>query len=58
MRLDDSNRVPLDYIFSYTLTAIYKISLNGECVKNRYVASISERRKYMIVDSYIQLYKK
>ena len=26
MQLEDSNKISLDYIFSYTLTAIYKIS--------------------------------
>ena len=30
MQLDDSNKVPLDYIFCYTLAAIYEISLNDE----------------------------
>ena len=30
MRLDDSNKIALDYIFTYTLVAIYKISLNDE----------------------------
>ena len=30
MRLDDSNKISLDYIFSYTLVTIYKISLNNK----------------------------
>ena len=30
MRLDDSNKIKIEYIFTYTLTAIYKISLNDE----------------------------
>ena len=30
MRLDDLNKIPHDYIFTYILTAIYKISLNDE----------------------------
>ena len=37
MRLDDSNKIPLDYIFSYTFGGIYKISLNDEqCQKPLY----------------------
>ena len=28
MRLDDSNKIPLGYIFPYMLAAIYKISLH------------------------------
>ena len=30
MRLDDSNKISLDYIFSYIFTVIYKISLNDK----------------------------
>ena len=30
MQLDDSNKITLDYIFTYTLAAIYKINLNDE----------------------------
>ena len=30
MWLDDSNKIPLDYIFAYKLAAIYKIRLNDE----------------------------
>ena len=30
MGLNDSNKIPLDYIFSYTLATICKISLNDE----------------------------
>ena len=30
MRLDDSNKIPLDYCFAYTLAAIYKINLNDK----------------------------
>ena len=30
MQLDDSNKKSLDYIFPYTLTTIYKISLNNK----------------------------
>ena len=30
MRLNDSNKIPLDYIITYILAAIYKISLNDE----------------------------
>ena len=38
MRLDDLNKIPLNYIFSYTLAVIYKISLN--CITN--IATSSE----------------
>ena len=30
MRLDDSNKIPRDYTFSFILAAIYKISLKDE----------------------------
>ena len=30
MQLEDSNKISHDYIFSYTLAAIYKISLNDK----------------------------
>ena len=30
MRLDKSNKISLEYIFSYTLVTIYKISLNDK----------------------------
>ena len=30
MRLGDSKKISLDYIFSYTLVAMYKINLNDE----------------------------
>ena len=30
LRLDDSNKIPFEYIFLYTLTAMYKISLNDK----------------------------
>ena len=36
MLLDDSNKIPLDYIIIYILAAIYKISLNDEqCLKTK-----------------------
>ena len=34
MQLDDLNKIPLNYMFSYTLAAIYKISLNDEYWQN------------------------
>ena len=30
MRLDDLNKISLDYIFSYELAAIYNINLNNK----------------------------
>ena len=30
MRLDDSNKILLDYNFTHTLTAVYEISLNDK----------------------------
>ena len=46
MRLRYSNNIPLNYIFSYILTVIYKISLNDEQHLNRNVVTISEWKKY------------
>ena len=49
MRLDDSNKISFDYMFTYTLAEIYKISLNDELcqVNNLNVASVSKWRKYI-----------
>ena len=47
MRLDDLNKISLDYDFSYILTAIYKINLNNKQYKNSYIANISERKIYV-----------
>ena len=47
VRLDNSNKIPFDYIFSYTLASIYKIRLNDDDTNYRKVVSISEWRKYL-----------
>ena len=52
MRLDDSNKILLVYIFSYIQAVIYKLSLNNDNVNNHYVASISERRKYFTLSNF------
>ena len=38
--VDDSKKISLDYIFSHTLAAIYKISLKTSSVNNNNIASI------------------
>ena len=48
MRLENSDNILLDYIFIYILIAIYNINLNDNSAHNQNVASISERRKYLI----------
>ena len=48
MQLNDSNKVPLDYIFLNILSTIYKISLNDNNIKNRHLTSTLEWRKYNI----------
>ena len=48
MSLNDSNKILLDYIFSYTLAVIYKIKLKINSDNNCYVANISEQMQYNI----------
>ena len=46
MRFDDTNKILLDYISSYTLATIHKISLNDkQCQKSQY-NKYFRRRKY------------
>ena len=62
MRLDDSNKIPINYIFSYRLAAICKIS---NIINSHNIVNISELRnkcgsefaKIIILLCIIELYR-
>ena len=55
MRLDDSNNIPLNYDFSYTLATIYKISLNDEqCQKSLCSEYFRKEGVYIIIKNYFE----
>ena len=46
MRLDESNKISHNYIFSYTLAAIYKMIWTINSIHNHDTVSILKQKKY------------